>query len=164
MSWSSKKFVHLLFCVFQTKLNKAVKIFRRLPEWIKNVLMIPGFSTRLGWEGGWKSCMANSKDWRSKNVNAIELNWSYLCQSEYWIYYPQTIHRCLWNLLTCFSFSITSFPWKTRQVSSANRSKFDLTAWDMSFTYMTRKSPRMDTCGTPQVILGRSDNSFLNLL
>ena len=35
--------------------------------------MIPGFSTRVGWERGWKSCMANSKDWRSENVNAIEL-------------------------------------------------------------------------------------------
>ena len=36
--------------------------------------MIPGFSTRRGWERGWKSYMANSKDWRSKNVNAIKLN------------------------------------------------------------------------------------------
>ena len=36
--------------------------------------MVPGFSTRLGWECGWKSCMDNSKDWRSENVNAIELN------------------------------------------------------------------------------------------
>ena len=32
-----KKIVYLLFCVFQTKLNKAVKIFFRLPEWIRNV-------------------------------------------------------------------------------------------------------------------------------
>ena len=55
--------------------KKAVKIFCRLPEWIRNVQMIPGFSTRLGWERGWKSCMANSKDWRSENVNMmIELN------------------------------------------------------------------------------------------
>ena len=36
--------------------------------------MIPGFSTRLEWECGWKSCMANSKDWSSANVNVIELN------------------------------------------------------------------------------------------
>ena len=40
--------------------------------------MIPGFSTRRGWERGWergwKSCMANSKDWRPENVNAIEQN------------------------------------------------------------------------------------------
>ena len=35
--------------------------------------MIPGFSTRLGWERewkswrlGWESCMTNSKDWRSE--------------------------------------------------------------------------------------------------
>ena len=54
--------------------KKAVNIFCRLPEWIRNVQMIPGFSTRLGWERGWKSCMANSKDWRSENVNMIELN------------------------------------------------------------------------------------------
>ena len=32
------------------------------------------FSTKLGWERGRKSCIANSKDWRSENVNAIELN------------------------------------------------------------------------------------------
>ena len=32
------------------------------------------FSTRLGWKRGWKSCMADSKDWRSENVNAIKLN------------------------------------------------------------------------------------------
>ena len=38
------------------------------------VQMILGFSTKLGWGRGWKSCMANSKDWRSENVNAIELN------------------------------------------------------------------------------------------
>ena len=43
-----KKIVHLLFCVFQTKLNNAVNIFYRLQEWIRNVQMIPGFSTRLG--------------------------------------------------------------------------------------------------------------------
>ena len=28
--------------------------------------MIGGLSTRLGWEHGWKSCMANSKDWNAK--------------------------------------------------------------------------------------------------
>ena len=36
--------------------------------------MILGFSTRLGWGREWKSCMANSKDWRSEKLNAIELN------------------------------------------------------------------------------------------
>ena len=36
--------------------------------------MIPGFSTRLGWEHGWKCYIANSKDWRSENLNEIELN------------------------------------------------------------------------------------------
>ena len=35
--------------------------------------MIPRFSARFGWEHGWKSCMANSKDWKSENVNMIEL-------------------------------------------------------------------------------------------
>ena len=52
----SKKNFHILFYVFR---NKAVNIFCRLPEWIRNVQMIPGFRTRLGWEPGWKSCMAN---------------------------------------------------------------------------------------------------------
>ena len=52
LPWHSKKIVHLLFCVFQTKLNKAVNIFCRLPQWIRNVQMIPGFSTRLGFERG----------------------------------------------------------------------------------------------------------------
>ena len=69
-----KKIIHLLFCVFQTKLNKAVSIFCRILEWIRNVQMIPGFSRRLWWEHGWNSCMGNSKDWRSKKVNVIELN------------------------------------------------------------------------------------------
>ena len=36
--------------------------------------MIPGFSTGLGWEREWESYMANSKEWRSEKVNAIELN------------------------------------------------------------------------------------------
>ena len=69
-----KKIVHLLFCLFQTKLNQAVNAFCRLQEWIRYVQIIPGFSTRLGWECGWKSCTADSKDWRSENVNVIELN------------------------------------------------------------------------------------------
>ena len=74
MPCHSKKIVHILFCEFRTKLNKAVNIFCRLPEWFRNVQMIPGFSTRLGWERGWKSYMDNSKDWRSENEHAIELN------------------------------------------------------------------------------------------
>ena len=49
LPWHSKKIVHILFCVFQTKLNKAVNIFCRLPEWIRNVQMIPGFSTIKTW-------------------------------------------------------------------------------------------------------------------
>ena len=69
-----KKVVHLLFCVFQTKLNKAVSIFCRILEWIRNVQMTLGFGTRLWWEHEWYSCMANSKDWRSKKVNVVELN------------------------------------------------------------------------------------------
>ena len=55
LPWHSKRIVHLLFYVFQTKLNKAVNIFCRLPEWIRNVQIIPSFSTRLGWVCGWKS-------------------------------------------------------------------------------------------------------------
>ena len=41
-----KKIVHLLFCVLQTKLNKAFNIFCRLLEWIRNVQVIPGFSAK----------------------------------------------------------------------------------------------------------------------
>ena len=55
LPWHSKKIVHLLFYVFQTKLHKAVNIFCGLPEWIKNAQMIPGFNTIKTW-----------KDWRSK--------------------------------------------------------------------------------------------------
>ena len=45
MSWCSNKIVHLLFDVFQIKLNNAANIFldMDLPEWIRNVQMIPGF-------------------------------------------------------------------------------------------------------------------------
>ena len=32
--------------------KKAVNIFCRLPEWIRNVQMIPSFSTRLGLKRG----------------------------------------------------------------------------------------------------------------
>ena len=45
----SKIIVHLFFCVFQTKLNKVVKIFCRPPEWTRNVQMIPDFSTLKSW-------------------------------------------------------------------------------------------------------------------
>ena len=55
LPWYSKKFAPVLFCVFQTELNKADHIFCRLLEWIGNIQMIPGFSTRPGWERGWKS-------------------------------------------------------------------------------------------------------------
>ena len=69
LPWPSKKncpFTFLCIPRFQTKSNKAVNIFCRLPEWIRNVQMIPGFSTRLGWECELNSCMGKSKDWRSE--------------------------------------------------------------------------------------------------
>ena len=53
----TKKIAYLLFCIFQTKLNKAVKTFCRVREWIRNVQMIPGFSTIKTWMK-----MVNSKD------------------------------------------------------------------------------------------------------
>ena len=58
-----KKIVHLLFRVFQTKLNKAVNIFWRPIQWIRNAQMIPGFNTIKSWV---RTCMANPKDWRSR--------------------------------------------------------------------------------------------------
>ena len=36
--------------------------------------MIPGFSKRLGWECGWKSCMADSKTEDPKMW--MRLNWT----------------------------------------------------------------------------------------
>ena len=61
-------------------------------------------------------------------------------------------------LSNCFSISITSFPWKARQKSSAYRNKFDLTAWGMSFTHMRNiKDLRLDPCGTLRVILEGSE-------
>ena len=43
--------VHVLFCVFQTNLNKAVNIFCTPSEWIRNIQMIQCFSTikNLAW-------------------------------------------------------------------------------------------------------------------
>ena len=35
-----QEFVHVLFCVFQTNLNKAANIFCTLPEMIRNIQMI----------------------------------------------------------------------------------------------------------------------------
>ena len=49
LALARKKIVHFLFCVLQTKLNKAVNIFCRLPEWTRNVQMIPCFSTLKTW-------------------------------------------------------------------------------------------------------------------
>ena len=42
-------FIQIIFLLFQTKLNKAVNIFGRPPEWIRNLQMIPGFSTVKTW-------------------------------------------------------------------------------------------------------------------
>ena len=33
----SRKALHVLFCVFETKLNKAVDILSKLSEWIRNI-------------------------------------------------------------------------------------------------------------------------------
>ena len=63
----SRKIVDLLFCVFQTKLNKAVNIFCRLPEWIRNVQMIPGFSKDLNENLAWLT--EKTKDPKSNKGN-----------------------------------------------------------------------------------------------
>ena len=44
-----KKIVNVLFCVFQTNLNKAVNIFCTLPEWIRNKKMIQYFRAINTW-------------------------------------------------------------------------------------------------------------------
>ena len=45
----SKEFVHVVFCVFQTNLNKAANIFCKLSEWIRNIHMIQCFSSIKTW-------------------------------------------------------------------------------------------------------------------
>ena len=49
LPWYSKKIVHVLFCVFQTNLNKAVDILCKLSEWIRNIQMIEYFNTKKTW-------------------------------------------------------------------------------------------------------------------
>ena len=46
LPWYLKKFVHVLFYVFQTNLNKAVDILCKLSEWIRNIQMIKYFNTK----------------------------------------------------------------------------------------------------------------------
>ena len=74
LPWNSKKIVHVRFCVFQTKVNKAANIFCRLPEWIRNVQMIPGSSTRLEWERGWKSFIDETQKTEDPKSNKGNLN------------------------------------------------------------------------------------------
>ena len=49
LPWYFKKFVHVLFYVFQTNLNKAVDILCKLSEWIRNIQMIEYFNTKKTW-------------------------------------------------------------------------------------------------------------------
>ena len=49
MPWYLKKFVHVLFYVFQTNLNKAVDILCKLSEWIRNIQMVEYFNTKKTW-------------------------------------------------------------------------------------------------------------------
>ena len=49
LPWYLKKFVHVLFCVFQTNLNKAVTILCKLPEGIRNIQMIQCFNAMKTW-------------------------------------------------------------------------------------------------------------------
>ena len=46
LPWYLKKFVHVLFYVFQTNLNKAVDILCKLSEWIRNIQMIEYANTK----------------------------------------------------------------------------------------------------------------------
>ena len=64
LPWCLKKITHVVFCVFQTDINKAVNILCTLPEWIRKMQMIQCFSTM-------KTCMTNSKaeKWKSNKGN-----------------------------------------------------------------------------------------------
>ena len=46
-----KKSIHVLFCVFQTNLNRAVNSLCKLSEWIRNIQMMQCFSTVKTWMG-----------------------------------------------------------------------------------------------------------------
>ena len=48
LPWYFKKFVHVLFYVFQINLNKAVDILCKRSEWIRNIQMIY-FNTKKTW-------------------------------------------------------------------------------------------------------------------
>ena len=49
LPWYSRRYVNVLFCVFQTNLIKGVNIFYTLPEWIRNIQMIHIFSNIKTW-------------------------------------------------------------------------------------------------------------------
>ena len=49
LPWYLKKFVRVLFCVFQTNSNKAVDILSKLSEWIKNIQMMQFFNAIKTW-------------------------------------------------------------------------------------------------------------------
>ena len=49
LPWYLKKFGHVLFCVFQTNLKKAVNIRSNFSEWIRNIQMIQCFNTLKTW-------------------------------------------------------------------------------------------------------------------
>ena len=44
-----KKFVYVLFYVFQNNFNKAIKILCKLSEWIINIHIIKYFNTKTTW-------------------------------------------------------------------------------------------------------------------
>ena len=44
-----KNFLHVLFCVFQTNLDKAANILCKLSEWIINIQIIEYFNTKKTW-------------------------------------------------------------------------------------------------------------------
>ena len=45
--WYLKKFVHVLFCVFKTNLDKALYTLCKLSEWISNLQMTQRFNTMI---------------------------------------------------------------------------------------------------------------------
>ena len=48
LPWYFRKFVHVLFCVLQTNLNK-VDILCKLSDWIRNIQIIQCFNTIKTW-------------------------------------------------------------------------------------------------------------------
>ena len=74
----------------------------------------------------------------------------------------QTLEKLL---LSFVSTALTSLCWYTKQEPSVKRNNSQFTAWDMPFTYSkNNKGPKIDPCGTPQLMLATLEYLFFILI